>query len=428
MFGSFKIYLYKIIHWGERHTKTDMVYLAKGGFWLTTGQVISSISVFILAIVFANLLPRDIYGIYKYVLSIAGIFAALTLRGMDTAVFHAIARGFDGVFFRALRTKIKWGLLASLAGILISIYYYINGNNTLSFSFLIIAGFLPLMDSFGLYHALLRGKKLFNLSAIYGAVSQIGSVSALIIGVLFTQNLFIILFIYFASWTIFRFVFLIITIKKITTNENYDPKTISYGKHSSFINILDTLVSSVDSLLIFHYLGTVNLAIYSFAIAPISQIKNLTGNISTLAIPKLSVRSSEKINGLLKRRILLLFVIGLGVYFLYILAAPYIYQIFFPKYTDAIFFSQLFALTMVLSFPQTIFGAAITSKLTSIPPKMLYLWNLPGIIFIIFSLIFVVKLGIIGVILGRLLSLVAGFVINLIVWKKVKEVEKSQLL
>lgn len=419
---------YRLLRKSELLFKTDMVYLAKGGFWLAAGQTVSSISVFILAIVFANLLPRDIYGTYKYVLSLAGILTVLTLRGMNTAVLHAVARGFEGVFFKALKTRIKWGSLAALASVPISAYYYTNGNNTLALSFLIIAGFLPFMDSFELYHALLRGKKQFNLSSIYGSLSQIGSVLALITSVLFTQNLFIILFVYFASWTFLRFVFLVVTIKKTQINKNYDPHTIKYGRHSSFINILDTLVSSIDGLLIFHYLGAVNLAIYSFAIAPVSQIKGLAGNIPTLAMPKLSVRSSKEINELLKKRIALLFAMGIGISFLYILAAPYIFRVFFPKYLDAVFFSQLFSLVIALYLPQTIFGAAITSKLTLIPPKMLYLWNLPGIIFIIFTLIFIVKLGIIGVILGRLLSLLAGFIISLIVWKKVQKVEMGESL
>jgi len=245
---------YRWLRRSESFFKTDMVYLARGGFWLTAGQVISSASVLLLAIVFANLLPRDIYGTYKYVLSIAGILTVLTLRGMDAAVLHAVARGFEGVFFRALKTKIKWGLLSALASAILSAYYYANGNNTLALSFLIIAGFLPLVDSLEIYHALLRGKKLFQLSAAYGALSQIGSALALITGVLFTQNLFVIIFIYFAVWTALRFTFFTITLKKIPPNQAFDPKTISYGKHTSFINILDAVVSSVDGLLIFQSL------------------------------------------------------------------------------------------------------------------------------------------------------------------------------
>ena len=286
---------------------------------------------------------------------------------------------------------------------------------------------MPLVDSLDIYHALLRGKKLFDISSIYGSLSQVGSVASLVITVLITQNLFAILLVYFGTWTIIRFVFFIITIKKHPPNQNCDPKTINYGKRTSFVNILDALVSSVDGILIFHYLGAVNLAIYSFAIAPISQLKSLTGHLPSLALPKLATRSAEEINGLLKKRFATLFIIGIIISLLYIIAAPYIYQIFFPKYINAVFLSQIFSLTIALALPQTIFSASISSKLTLIPPKMLYLWNLPGVIFLIFALVFVTKLGILGVIIGRLISLIAGLIVNLIVWKKIKKVEAINL-
>ena len=48
---------YNVLRWSEKYTKTDMLYLAKGGSWFTVGQVVSSSSVLLLAIAFANLLP-----------------------------------------------------------------------------------------------------------------------------------------------------------------------------------------------------------------------------------------------------------------------------------------------------------------------------------------------------------------------------------
>ncbi len=56
------------LRWSEKYIKTDMIYLVKGGFWLTLGQIISSVSSLLLVIAFANLLPKETYGIYKYFL------------------------------------------------------------------------------------------------------------------------------------------------------------------------------------------------------------------------------------------------------------------------------------------------------------------------------------------------------------------------
>ena len=84
------------------------------------------------------------------------------------------------------------------------------------------------------------------------------------------------------------FYFFKITLNKFPPNQNHDPETISYGKHLSFTGIIGTVATYLDRLLIFHYLGAVEVAIYSIAIAPPEQIKNLFKNIPTLAMPKLA--------------------------------------------------------------------------------------------------------------------------------------------
>ncbi len=147
MIEKTKIAVYKLLKKSEKWTKTDMIYLAKGGFWLTLGQGVSSVSSFLLAIAFANLLPKETYGTYKYIMSIVSLLAIPTLAGMNTAIIQAVARGYEGSVMPAFKTKVKWGLLGGLASLILTGYYYFQGNNTLAISFLITAVFVPFMDS-----------------------------------------------------------------------------------------------------------------------------------------------------------------------------------------------------------------------------------------------------------------------------------------
>src|SRR3989338_6258286 len=113
-----KVKTYNFLRWTEKWLKTDMVYLTKGGFWLTAGQLFSSLSAFLLSIAFANLLPRETYGTYKYVLSIASLLSIPTLSGMTTSLAQAVAGCYDGSFIPALKARIKWGLFGALASLI----------------------------------------------------------------------------------------------------------------------------------------------------------------------------------------------------------------------------------------------------------------------------------------------------------------------
>jgi len=415
MIKELKQKIYNLLRWSEKYTKTDMVYLTKGGSWLTLGNIVSSASSFLLAIAFANLLPKETYGIYKYILSIAGILAIPTLSGMGTAITQAVARGYEGSFLPALKTKIRWGLLGGLASLALAGYYYFNDNTTLTISFLITAVFLPFMNSFGTYNALLQGRKLFGISTKYGIISQIIAIAILIATLFFTKNLFLIILAYFASWTILRFIFLKITLKKFPPNQNQDPQTISYGKHLSLISVIGSIAGNLDKILLWHLLGAGLLAVYSFAMAPVNQISGLLKFILPLALPKLSLRDGKEIKKELPGKMFKLFaLIALGV-IMFIILAPYLYKIFFPQYMDAVKYSQLFALVL-LFFPQKLIGAALQAKAKK---KALYIISVSNsLIRIALYLILIPIYGIYGAIIANLIPYAWNTVLQIYYLKK----------
>lgn len=77
-----KHHTHRALRHSEKYFKTDMVYLAKGGFWLTTGQGVASLASLVLAIAFANLLPKEAYGNYKYILAVVGVLTLFGLTGI----------------------------------------------------------------------------------------------------------------------------------------------------------------------------------------------------------------------------------------------------------------------------------------------------------------------------------------------------------
>jgi O-antigen/teichoic acid export membrane protein len=394
---------YSFLRKTEKYTKTDMVYLARGGFWLGIGHFFSSASAFIVAVAFANLLPKETYGMYRYILSIFSILLIPTLTGMDTAVTQAISRGHEAVFRKAFRVKTLWGILGTVGSLGVALYYFWNANYTLAFSFSAIAVFIPFIESLDMYNALLQGRQAFSKFTAYNSLTQILSAAILIGSAFLTTNVVFLVLMYVAANTLLNLIFYTLTIrqKSIPTGDGPESaEVIRYGKHLSVMDIFNTGIGQLDKILVFHYLGAIDLAIYSFAIAPPEQLKGLLKNIQFLALPKLAQRTKEEVQKTLISRLLRFSIIIIPCIVFYILIAPYVFNIFFKQYTDAIFYSQLISVSLLFSVlsmvPYTFLQAQAATK-------QLYKFNFysnVATIVILFPLVF--YWGLLGAIVARI--------------------------
>lgn len=407
--------IYNFLRWSQKYTQTDMVYLAKGGFWLTLGGVISTLTTFLLALAFANLLDPTIYGNYKYLLSLIGLLSIFGLAGMGKAITQAVAQGWEGSYYTGFKTKLKWGLLGSLLAIGGAFYYWLRGNDLLPIPLLISAIFLPLMLASGVYLNFLTGKKLFNIQVKYSSLSQVISVVALVVALFLTKNLFWLIAIYFISHTFSNYLFYLLTKFRFKPNKKENPKTISYGKHLSLMGVVTKFAGQLDKILLFHFLGASQLAIYSFALIIPKQIQSLLKSLSVLALPKLTQRSIPQLKKSLPGKVLKLFLIILPVVGLYIWLAPYIYQLFFPQYPSSIIYSQVFVI-ILLFFPKKLLSQTFIAHLKT---KKMYIINLSHSFSKIILLIILLPLyGIWGAIVALLLSQMIHFLILALLFKK----------
>lgn len=413
------------LKWSEKYTKTDMVYLARGGFWLTLNNILTTPMVFIVAVVFANKVPPETYGVYKFLLSTLGILSITNLSGMGSLYSQAVSRGIEGSLFPIVKTKIRWGLLGSVASIGIAIYYFTQGNTTLFWGFLIASLFIPVMDTLNIYQSYLQGKKLFKLSSLSYSSSQLIAAIAMISTLFFTKNLYIIFAVYLSSWTVIRLFFFLQTIKLYPPNKLTDPETIPYGIQSSFIDFLASIISSIDQILIFHYLGATELAFFTFATAPVTQFISIFKNIPALAMPKMAPRPIQEINQVIHKRVIGAFLGSLLVIGAYYVTAPFIYKIFFPQYLGSIWLSRIFVITSFFSVPIAILSPAVGSKVTQIPKKMLYFFNIPGIVATLFILITIQKIGVVSVIYSRIILVGTTFLISWLFWQYIVKKDKE---
>lgn len=393
-----KNWFYQFLKRTQKYTGTDNVYLAKGGFWLTLGQVVSMAAAFLLAVAFANLLDPVTYGNYRYVLSLLGILGIFSLDGMGAAVNQAVARNLEGSFYTGFKTKLKWGILGSLIAISAAVYYWFRGNNILPIPLLISAFFLPLMYASQIYSALLGGRKLFNVLAHYRIINQVVSVGIMVAVLLLTKNLFWLIAVYFISHTSLNYLFYLLTKFKFQPNKKEDVKTLNYGKHLSLMSVVNYIATYLDKILLFTFVGPAQLAIYSFAVLIPEQIKTITQNVNTLALPKLAPKSREEIKANMMKKIWKLALLTGVIIVFYIVIAPYIFRIFFPQYLDSIPYSQVFMFT-IIALPTSLISTVFQAKMMK---KELYILRIIPLARMILLLIFVPFFGIWGVVMAKI--------------------------
>jgi O-antigen/teichoic acid export membrane protein len=417
MLNKLKQKTYTMLRASEKYTKTDMVYLTKGSLWMMVGNAISILSVFFTAIAFAHFIPQDTYGIYKFILAVASVLMFFSLSGLPGAVTQAVARGFEGTFRKSLKIRIMWGLLGGIASLLISGYYFLQGDTVLSTSFFIIAFFIPFFESIGLYENYLQGKSLFGYFITFNSISRIISFAILLLTIFFSKNIFLILIAYFLPPIIIKATFDAWTIRRFSPNELVDENTIMYGKHLSINGVISKTAMFLDTILLFHFLGPIQVAIYSFALAPIEQIKSTYKSIPLLTVPKLAVRTPETINSRLYRRLVQLFFIGAGIAVVYASFAPLLFKTLFSTYTDAIIFSQVLSVILILSLPNAFLESIQQAKLDITPTTFLYWRNVPSVLLIMSLLLLTPMYGIWGVIVSRVIYLSSMFICNAIQWR-----------
>ncbi len=406
----------QMLLWSERYTKTDMLYLAKGGFWLTLGKTIATLSAFLLSIAFANWLPKEVYGTYQYVLSLVGFFTVATLINVNASLMRSVAKGFEGNFLPAMYTRMRWGVLGGIGSLVTAAYYYVNGNRVLAISFGIAAVFIPIMEPMGIFGDFLKGKKLFKLSSKFQMAARLISLLAMGTVLYFTNNIFYVLLGYFVPRMLIRFFSHIYVLVKVDRNRKKDKDLITYGKHLSAMSILQTLAEQLDKILIFHFLGASELAVYYFATAPAGQIKSLFSSIKTLAFPKFSHGAIADIKRTLPEKIIRMqFGLVLPIILIYVFFAPLVFSAFFPQYMEAVYFSQIFILTL-LFFPKGIISSALVAQKKT---RALYmLKTITPIIRTVILFVAVIYFGLPGMIAGGVISAAIIYVLYYYFFKR----------
>lgn len=380
---------------------TDMRYVLVQGSWLASGQAVNNVISFLTAIAFANFLPKEIFGMYKYVLSLFGIFALSTLPGLEVAVVKTVAEGNENIYKRILFYRIAWGFLGALGALITAAYYFQHGNPYFGYGFIVTAIAVPFFDPVNTYTHILAGKKRFDIQARCYTLTRLVSAASIVTVIYFTDQLVPLLIAYFFPYIGMGFYLGWHSLKKLNLNDRYDPSVMSYGKHFSIMSLIGMGVNYLDGIIIFQFLGPAMLAVYTIALAPINRLQGIFAIVPDIALPKYAEHPIEVIKPVLMSKVLKAMIFTTLIVALYIVTVPFLFKVFFPKYLDSIFFSQLLALSLI-PYPFALVSRLRTAKGTI---KALYQYNfIESSAQLILMLLLVSQFGLMGAVAGKLIG------------------------
>lgn len=400
-----------LLRWSERYTKTDMVYLAQVGIWSNLSVITSSVLALLLSVIFANFLSKELYGIYQYLLSIAALVTATCLTGMQHAVAQSVARGNEGDLKISLRAQLKWNILPIIISSIGAGYYAFNGNNVLALGLCIIAIASPLISAFNVYAAFLTGTGQFKRYFIYGFIINLVYFAAIATAILFFKNAVVLIFVNLGINAIMTIFFYFRTLKVSHINGRTDSQTVPYGMHLSIMNAFSTVISQLDSILVFHFLGPVNLAVYSFATFIPERAGALLSFIGTAAFPKFSKRSLGEIQKSIIPQTIRAGLLGICMMVVYIFLSPLLFHILFPEYKDALLYTQFYAPIIFLMAANLVSMALAAQRLK----RELYIMSFVNpILLITLQIPLLLLFGIWGMLAARLLNDLIGILLGIV--------------
>ncbi|PIT89228.1 MAG: hypothetical protein COU27_01430, partial [Candidatus Levybacteria bacterium CG10_big_fil_rev_8_21_14_0_10_36_7] len=389
---------------------SDMRYVARGGSWMFVSEIVSNLALALLALSYAHFLSPEVYGQYKFALAGLGLLSSFSLTGLSTSYMRSVAIGATNSLSSTLLVGMKWSIFSAFLAGLVSGYYFFQGNTFLGTAFAFTALFLPFFSNFSIYDSFLLGKKKFSAQTKYRVLRIILSTTILIAGIIIFNNPLVIFLIYLFSTTLISALFYFLVNRSVVEKKNdFDPEMVPYAKHLTAMSIFSRLISHVDEILAFHFLGPAQLAVYAFAIALPRQVKSFNGIINNLIFPKLTEKTLPELRKILPFKIFIFTAFLAVLNFFYILLAPFVYSLFFPQYIDAVAYSQVFSLTITIAGPMLFLSELLVTHKKS---KELYILRFITPITKLTLLFFLVpRFGI----WGAVWSLLIGDVVNLII-------------
>lgn len=341
----------------ERKLKTNARVHAKNSLLLATGSFIASLAGLGVNILFANVLSKETFGDYRYILGLLNVFNSFTLTGMNVAVVQAVAKGYEGALRASINDQLKWAIPHTLGGFIAAAIFYVNGQPTAALCLALIAAIMPVSNAFNTYTAFLQGKKAFKAFTVSNMVQAFAVYSAIAVALLATKHIVIITLANIGATLASNLILHAYTLRTYKPNDRTEADTLAYGRKISLLWGLRLAADQVETFLIHGMLGPVSLAAFAVITTIPERLKGFIKIGPSVVLPDYANRRLSEIVPPLRKKLLLL-TLGLGIVTIgYVALCPPVFRLIYPTYADIIPLAQLYGMSFLFglwSIPLTI--------------------------------------------------------------------------
>ena len=272
-----------------RRLGIDAAYFLRQGFWSVMSEVVPAACGLLIAIAFTRWSTSETFGKFQLLVSLLGLAAVASLKGLDTVVLRDAAAGKDGVLRRAIRLRLRWSLLSVPAFLAMAGWYLHLGDSELGVGLIAAAAAAPAYYTVQLWQVFLKGKQRFDL------FSQLISVRAVVVLLMMAILLWLapektaLLFCaYAALYAVSGGWILQLVRRRYAATDAVSDDWRSYTYFLSKAGLVKLVASHIDKVLVGILYSPAVLAVYSIGIIiPNSMLLLLKGILET-TLPKLA--------------------------------------------------------------------------------------------------------------------------------------------
>jgi O-antigen/teichoic acid export membrane protein len=333
------------------------------GSLLQRNLIILGVSLGVASVV-TRVFSREDYGTYAFTVEIFSALGFLSLPGLVQTIIQETAKGRDGSLRKAQKLRLSISPFYSVVLLGIAFYYYFLGNQqTLAFCFLAISVVFPLKASLDGYRGYLLGKREFSLYARLPILVQAGVGIATALTAWLSRNPALTLFAFGLTEVILNLTAYLISLRMMPPkNKEFSSSAVRFGIGLSFVNIMASISSRMDTILVGTLLSMPQVAVLDLASMPLEKSKMITGVFGEYFSPGILSKSGTS----LYRRANQVILVYVSIVFIYALclsiALPLLFRLLFPDYLDVVPLAIFALFSMVVSAPANIMELTFFSE------------------------------------------------------------------